>query len=84
MVAGVQVPAPFEPSGGIIRAATPSGRAARTVHRGPYTEIGHANEAIHAWCREHDEHPTGISWEIYGDWTENDDDLTTEIFYQLS
>jgi effector-binding domain-containing protein len=81
--AGVQVVGSFEGDGNVLRSATPGGLVATTLHRGPYGEIGHANEAILAWCREHGEELTGLSWEVYGDWAENESDLTTEVFYQL-
>ena len=82
--AGVQVGAPFEGAGAVTSSATPSGRVARTLHRGPYARIGEANDAIHAWCREKGHQLSGLSWEVYGDWAENEAELETEIFWQLS
>lgn len=84
ILAGVEVTGAFEGDGNVTRSATPQGRAARTLHRGPYAEMGRANEAIQAWCREHNQKPTGITWEVYGDWSEDESKLTTEVFYQLS
>ncbi len=82
--AGVEATGSFEPAGNVIRTATPSGRAARAMHRGPYNRIGGAHDAVHAWCRAHGHKLTGISWEVYGDWAENESDLTTEVFWQLA
>lgn len=84
ILAGVQVAGSFEGDGNVIRSTTPRGRAARTLHRGPYSEMGGANEAIEAWCRERGEKRSGVSWEIYGDWAEDESELTTEVFYQLA
>ena len=67
-----------------LEPSTPGGRVARTLHRGPYARIGEANDAIHAWCRENGQRVSGLSWEVYGDWAENEVDLETEIFWQLS
>ena len=82
--AGVQVSAVFEGSGAVQPSATPGGRVARTLHRGPYARIGEANDAIHAWCREHGHKMSGLGWEVYGDWAEDEAALETEIFWQLS
>ena len=82
--AGAQVSGAFDGAGAVLPSATPGGRVARTLHRGPYARIGEANDAIHSWCRENRQPMTGLSWEVYGDWAENEADLETEIFWQLS
>jgi effector-binding domain-containing protein len=82
--AGVQVSAAFSGAGAVQPSATPGGRVARTLHRGPYSRIGDANDAVHAWCRENGHRISGPSWEVYGDWAENEADLETEIFWQFS
>jgi effector-binding domain-containing protein len=70
--AGVQVSARFDDTGGEVRCSgTPGGRAARTVHRGDYSELGQAADALIAWCREHVGVPSGPSWEVYGDWSDD-------------
>ena len=81
--AGVQVSAAFEGAGPVQPSATPGGRVARTLHRGPYARIGEANDAIHHWCRENGHKISGLSWEVYGDWAENEADLETEILWQV-
>jgi effector-binding domain-containing protein len=78
---GVQVVGPFEASGRVTPSELPAGRVATTVHRGPYSGLGAAHEAIQAWCAAHDEVLTRTRWEIYGDWQEDPDELETEICY---
>jgi effector-binding domain-containing protein len=46
-----------------------------TVHRGPYDGLGRAHREVLAWCTADGHQPTGVRWEIYGDWHENADEL---------
>jgi len=45
---GVQVARPFEREGNVQCVETPAGEVARTVHVGPYDQLGNAHSAIHA------------------------------------
>lgn len=80
---GVQVAGPFEGNGEVICSATPEGRAAMTVHTGHYDRIGQAHSAVMTWARAQSIALTGRNWEIYGDWQEDPNQLTTEVFYLL-
>lgn len=80
---GVQVSAPFPPAGSILCTSTPSGMTAHTVHRGPYPLLHEAHAAVQDWCREHGKLLAGVSWEVYGDWTEDEAQLLTDVHYLL-
>lgn len=81
---GVQVDAPFERAGRVVASATPSGPAARTVHRGSPEGIGAAHDAVVAWCAEHGHRLTRTRWEVYGDWTADPADFETEVCWLLA
>ena len=81
---GVEVTSPFEGTCSINCSYLPMGKAAVAVHKGPYDRIGATNQAIRAWCAEQGLALSGTSFEIYGDWTEDPDELETTIAYQLA
>jgi effector-binding domain-containing protein len=80
---GVQVVRHFEPDGDVRCIETPSGEVVRTVHRGPYSGLPGAHASIHEWFRQHRRPPGLLSWEIYGDWTDDPRRLETTVLYLL-
>ena len=53
------------------------------VHTGPYDRLGETHAVVLAFC-EHNGHTlSGVSWEIYGDWTEDVSALETDVVYEL-
>ena len=48
----------------------PLGEVATTTHRGAYSGLGAAHDAVVAWCRAHSRTLAGPRWEVYGHWTE--------------
>jgi SAM-dependent methyltransferase len=77
---GVEVTAPFDRAPAPIRCSRlPWGRAAHTVHVGPYHQLGGAHDAVTAACREQG-HDDGIRWEVYGDWNEDPALLETDVY----
>jgi effector-binding domain-containing protein len=80
---GVQVARRFEAEGDVFCAVTPAGEVATTMHRGPYTRLKSAHDAVHTWIRNNGRSDGGWSWEIYGDWNEDPQRLETQIFYLL-
>lgn len=77
---GVEVTAPFDGAPPPIRCGRlPRGRAAHTVHVGPYGELGAAHDALTAACREQG-HGDGIHWEVYGDRKEDAALLETDVY----
>jgi effector-binding domain-containing protein len=81
---GVQVAQPFEHVGDVRCVETPAGEVARTVHIGPYERLGDAHHAIHAWCAANKRNIARASWEIYGDWNSDPDQLETTVKYLLA
>jgi effector-binding domain-containing protein len=83
---GVQVDRAFDDAGapdGIRSGTLPATWAARATHVGPYDRIGRAHDAVLRWCDEHGHEPTGLSWEIYGDWNDDVDLLETEVVHEV-
>lgn len=81
---GVQVIRPFAPEGEVIFTETPAGEVAMTTHIGGYDKLGAAHDAIHSWRIANGRTFAGLSWEIYGDWTEDPTKLETQVIYLLS
>jgi effector-binding domain-containing protein len=61
----------------------PGGAAATTTHRGPYGELDAAHRGIRDWCARRGRRLAGPRWEIYGHWTDNPNELETEVYYLL-
>jgi effector-binding domain-containing protein len=81
---GVQVARPFEGEGNVQCVETPAGEVARTVHVGPYDQLGNAHNAIHAWCATNNRKIARASWEIHGEWHNHPALLETTIKYLLA
>ena len=80
---GVEVTREFEPSGEVKPVKTPAGEVATAVHIGPYDQLGQAHEAIHAWVQANNRTIGAMSWEIYGDSTDDPTKLETTVMYLL-
>lgn len=80
---GVEVVRPFERAGDVHATETPAGEVALAVHVGRYDGLGKTHAAIQAWCAEHGHPLAGKSWEVYGDWTDDESKLETTIAYLL-
>jgi effector-binding domain-containing protein len=80
---GVEVTRRFEPEGEVRCVETPAGEAATIVHRGPYGELPKAHAALHDWCAGNNRRIGGFSLEIYGDWSEDPNELETTLQYLL-
>lgn len=78
---GVQVDKHFEPHGNVRAVEVPAGEVAWTLHTGPYSGLPAAHQAVHAWARENKRPIGSMSWETYGDWTEDERKLETWICY---
>ena len=81
---GVEIVQPFAARDGLSVVETPAGEAARTLYVGPYAHMHPAHQAVHVWCRENGRRIGAMSWEVYGDWTEDESKLETEIYYLLA
>jgi len=80
---GVEVAAPFAPSGAVICSALPAGPVATTVHRGPYDQLDVAHQAVRAWCAAQGRELAGPRWEVYGDWHADPAELETTVSYLI-
>lgn len=79
--AGVQVPDDTpEPPAPLILAGTPAGRAAHLRHIGPYAKIPDSIRRLFAWCAEQGHTPLEPTWEVYGDWQDDETQLVTDIY----
>lgn len=80
---GVEVARRFDDGGAVHYVETPAGQVAKTKHVGPYTGLSQAHMAVHTWCAQNGKAIGAQSWELYGDWDEDESKLETEIFYLL-
>ena len=80
---GVEVTRSFETSGEVHEVDTPSGEAAVATHVGAYDRLNEAHNAIHAWAAANDRTFAGYSMEIYGDWSEDPNNMETTVIYLL-
>jgi hypothetical protein len=80
---GVEVPNGFAEAGGLKAAQTPAGEVVRAAHFGAYSELGAAYERLEAWRREAKREFAGVSWEIYGHWTDDPSALRTDVYFLL-
>jgi effector-binding domain-containing protein len=80
---GVEVTRTFETADEVYATETPGGEAAVAVHRGPYTRLSEAHNAIGQWMAANRRESAGYSWEIYGDPTPDPADTQTTVVYLL-
>lgn len=78
-------PVPELPGAAVRRGFTPSGRALRIVHRGPYETSGTSYELAAAYLAAHGLAHTGVTWEHYlSDPAETAaENIVTHIYFQL-
>ena len=60
------------------------GRAAHLTHRGAYSGLPAAHNRLLEWCRQHSFQLAGGSWEVYGDWSQDESGLVTEVYIRLA
>jgi len=80
---GVEVIGAFDPAHDVFATETPAGEVATAVHVGSYASLRATHAAIHQWCTNQQRSIAGKSWEIYGDWTDDESKLETTIAYLL-
>jgi effector-binding domain-containing protein len=81
---GVQVIRPFEDEDEVTCTETPSGEVAMTTHIGNYAGLAAAHNALHSWRAATGRSFGAYSWEVYGDWTDDETKLETHVIYLLS
>jgi hypothetical protein len=83
---GVEVAGTFAPHGRVVPSLLPAGRAARAVSRGAPTPEGihAAHTAVLRWCATNGLERTGVRWEVYDHWRDDDPDgFETEVYWLL-
>lgn len=80
---GVEVTRSFADEGDVTCVTTPAGEAAVVLHRGPYTKLAVAHQALHRWCSANGRTIGTHSLEIYGDWSDDPERFETTIAYLL-
>ena len=81
---GVQIFTAFTDRDDIRSSATPAGEIVTTAHFGEYSAMAPAYAALERWCRENGRRPSGVSWEVYGDWDEDPAKVRTDIVFLLA
>jgi effector-binding domain-containing protein len=84
MEIGQEVWASFQSTGDLFCSSIPGGEVATTAHIGPYDRLGDAHQAIRQWAADHKRTFAGPNWEIYGHWTDDPNQLRTDVFYILT
>lgn len=74
---------PFTQVGAVEFLQTPGGTAVTTTHRGDYSGLRAAHDALQSWCRANRRALAGPSWEVYGHWNNDPALLRTDIYYLL-
>jgi effector-binding domain-containing protein len=80
---GVEVDRRFETLGNVRCVETPPGQIAWARHVGPYDRLRGAHDAVHAWCAANGRAIGDLSWETYGDWSNDPAKLETVVSYLL-
>ena len=80
---GVGVAGPFAPVGRVVYSQVSGGEVATTTHWGDYAALGAAHDAVVAWCHGHGHSLAGVSWEVYGHWSDNPAKRCTDVFHLL-
>jgi hypothetical protein len=79
----VQVIRPFQEAGEVVCTETPAGEVVMTTHIGSNGKLAAAHEAINSWRAATGRAFGACSWEIYGDWTDDEAQLETQVVYLL-
>jgi effector-binding domain-containing protein len=80
---GVELRQPCPLTGRVVASSLPAGQVAMTVHRGPYTGLGAAHQAVHDWAAAHGRRLAGPRWEVYGPHHDDPAEVWTEISWLL-
>jgi effector-binding domain-containing protein len=81
--AGVEAFTEFSERGEVRPVATPAGEVATTSHYGEYSDLAAAYATLAQWCTSNGRRPTGVSWEVYGDWDDDPVKRRTDVYFLL-
>ena len=79
-----QVARLFPEAGEVVCTQTPAGEVVMTTHVGSYAKLAGAHQTIKSWSAATGREFGGCSWELYGDWTNDEAKLETQVIYLLS
>jgi effector-binding domain-containing protein len=82
--AGAEVSGPFQAAGRVMPSETPGGMAAVAEHRGPYSGLAEAHEAVRRWSMQTGHPLLGPHWEIYSHWNEDPLQQWTRVYYLIN
>jgi effector-binding domain-containing protein len=80
---GVEVFTGFAGHGEVRRVLTPSGDVATAAHNGEYSQMAPAYAALEQWCDDNGRRPSGVNWEVYGDWDDDPGKRRTDVYFLL-
>ncbi len=81
---GVEAFTSFADRGEVRHCSTPAGEVATTAHFGEYSQMRPAYAALERCCEDNRRTPAGVSWEVYGDWSDDPATRRTDLFLLLS
>jgi effector-binding domain-containing protein len=81
---GFPVSEPFKDTSLVKCVELAPGRAAHAVHVGAYADLHRTYAVLNTWCSQQALAPTGQSWEVYHDPTEDPSKLATELFLRIA
>jgi effector-binding domain-containing protein len=84
---GIPIDGLFLASGRVEPLTLPGGRAAATIHIGPYRGLGSAYRALEAWLDSEGHEKAGLPWEVYltdPELTPDEADWKTQIVWPIN
>ena len=82
--AGVEIVGDFQETEFVTGSTTPIGEAATTTHWGEYSEMRPAYQALEDWSKRSGRLFAGVSWEVYGHWSDDPSQRRTDIYFLLA
>lgn len=80
---GVELLVPCPLTGRVVASSLPAGQVVMTTHRGSYTGLGAAHQAVLDWLTAQGQRPAGPRWEVYGPHNDDPAKVWTEVYYLL-
>ncbi len=81
---GVETEHDFPLTGRVVASQLPAGPAATTLHRGAYSNLGDAHQAVVRFCEDNRLRHTGRRWERYGPHNDDPAQIWVEVCHQLA
>lgn len=81
---GIETSTAFDRFGEIVARTTPAGQAVTAAHIGSYQSMRETYRAIAEWSARSRIQLAPVSWEIYGDWEQDETKLRTDIFHLIA